>query len=74
MSLLYSISVPDKAPFLLCDARTAKRGIVIVFCPPVRLSVCNIGDFWLHNYDIGWVSSKVINKGPSLLRAPISAI
>ena len=44
---------------------SAKRGIAIVCCPSVRLSVCPCVTFRYRDH-IGWNSSKIISRPNSL--------
>jgi len=58
MSEAYNLLTRDSLP---CNARSAKRGIAIVSCPSVRLSVT----LTYHGH-IGWTSSKLITRIISL--------
>ena len=63
--------------FTACIERSASRGIAIVSCSSVCVSVCLSATLWYRGH-VSWVSLKVIIRvislGSSLLGASTSAI
>jgi len=74
--LVFTVTLANVDRFLLRDARSAKRSIVIVSRPSVRLSVCDVDVPWAYMLSKFEIKNTriIISFGSSLLGDPTSAI